>query len=287
MEREIARALSRSVTQAAPGDVTTAPPGVTIAIPNWNHELVLPRSIASGLAAVTALARAGVAAEVLVIDDRSRDGSLTLLRQLEALHYADGLRVLAFDRNSGLPVARNAALVHAAYQHVTFMDADNELIPENLPLFYRAARDTAAAAIYGNLIWQEDEGAAGLGSQAALLSNESMQTRIFTENYVDAFALFDRMQVRDAGSYLSAPEVSAREDWELYLHLAVSGRKIVFVPTVFGIYHVLAGSMIQEAAGEHETQKGYIRRVFNQLGLREHLPLNTRHLRYHPDIGYL
>jgi len=287
MEREIARALSRFVTQAAPGDVTTAPPGVTIAIPNWNHEFVLPRSIASGLAAVAILKRLGVAAEVLVVDDRSRDGSLTLLRQLEALHYADGLRVLAFDRNAGLPVARNAALVHATYRHVTFMDADNELIPENLPLFHRAACDTAAAAVYGNLIWQEDEGAMGLGGHASVTSNESMQTRIYAENYVDAFALFDRMQVRDAGSYLSAPEVSAREDWELYLHLAASGRKIVFVPAVFGIYHVLAGSMIQEAASEHETQKGYIRRVFNQLGLREHLPLNTRHLRYHPDIGYL
>jgi len=287
MEREINRALSRSVTQAGLGDLPTAPPGVTIAIPNWNHEFVLPRSIGSALAAATALASSGVAAEVLVIDDRSRDGSLTLLRQLEALHYADGLRVLAFARNGGLPVARNAALIHATYRYVTFMDADNELVPENLSLFYRAARDTGAAAVYGNLLWQEDDGTAGFGEQVALTSNESMQSQIFSQNYVDAFALFDRVQVRDVDSYLNAPEVAAREDWELYLHLAASGRKIAFVPAVFGIYHALAGSMIQEAAVGHEAQKGYMRRVFDQLGLRDRLPLTTRHLRYHPDIGYL
>src|SRR5688572_28364497 len=51
--------------------------GMTIAIPNWNHELVLPRSVASALDGVGQLARHDVRAEVLVIDDASRDGSLT------------------------------------------------------------------------------------------------------------------------------------------------------------------------------------------------------------------
>ena len=59
--------------------------GVTIAIPNWNHEVLLPRSVLSALRTVAILREQGVPAEVLVIDDFSRDGSLTLLRQLEAL----------------------------------------------------------------------------------------------------------------------------------------------------------------------------------------------------------
>ena len=68
--------------------------GVTIAIPNWNHEILLPRSIASALRAVDLLRNEGVPAEVLVIDDASRDGSQTLLRQLEALYSKAGLRCL-------------------------------------------------------------------------------------------------------------------------------------------------------------------------------------------------
>ena len=42
------------------------PEGVTIAIPNWNHEHLLPRAVSSGLAAVRALGAEGVAAEVLL-----------------------------------------------------------------------------------------------------------------------------------------------------------------------------------------------------------------------------
>src|SRR5579883_1411292 len=95
--------------------------GVSIVIPNWNHELLLPRSISSGLAAVRCLAGENVPAEVMVIDDCSRDGSLTLLRNLEAVYYEDGFRVLARSTNGGLAAARNLGLVHARHRYVIFM----------------------------------------------------------------------------------------------------------------------------------------------------------------------
>lgn len=263
-------------------DARMCPAGVTIAIPNWNHEYVLPRSIGSALRAVKILREHQLHAEVLVIDDYSRDGSLTLLRQLEALYFEEGLRVHALTQNHGLPVARNYALLEAAYRYIVFTDADNELVPENLYQFYRAMTQTGAAVVYGNLIQQEQT-----AGDTTLISNESLQDRIFEVNYIDAFALVDRLQILDAGGYVSSVDVQAREDWELYLHLASSGRRIVFVPLIFGIYYVIEGSMNQEAKESHSRQQAYIRRVFNQLGIREHLALNTRHLRYHPDIGYI
>ena len=257
-------------------------PGVTVAIPNWNHELLLARSVGSALRAVRLLRSTGVPADVLVIDDASRDGSVVLLRQMEALYYGDGLRVLALAHNVGLAGVRNTALREASGGYVVFMDADNELLPENLGCFYRAARDTGAAAVYGNLLsHRRDSG------HVAVLSNESFQDRMFEHNYVDAFGLFDRLQLLDCGGYSDAPAVRSREDWELYLHLAACGRKVVFVPLVFGFYHDLPGSMIKQTARTEDDQKAHVKRVFDQLGTRARLPLNTRHLRYHPDVGYL
>lgn len=278
----IGRAVSRLSGEPESLPARGCPDGVTIAIPNWNHEYLLSRSIFSGMKAAEALRRHNVPAEVLVIDDQSRDGSLVFLRQLEALYYQDGLRVLALARNGGLPVARNHALRHATYRHIAFMDADNELIPDNLHQFYRAIRQTGAAVVYGNLLSQGPD-----TSDITLISNESFQYRAFVENYIDAFALVDRLQILDAGGYLNGLEVQAREDWELYLHLAASGRRIVFVPLVFGIYHRVANSMLQEASESHGAQQRHMRRVFDQVDIRKRLMFNTRHLRYHPDIGYL
>jgi glycosyltransferase involved in cell wall biosynthesis len=257
-------------------------PGVTIAIPNWNHELVLPRAVGSALEAAARLRESGAGAEVLVADDESRDGSVTLLRQLEALHHADGLRAVCLDPNAGLARVRNRALAEAAYRHVLFLDADNELLPDNLPLFYRAATATGAAAVYGNLLTRQ-----GGSSDGSVMSNESFQTRMFVHNYVDAFALFDAVQVSELGGYTADDRVRAREDWELYLHLAASGREVVFVPAVLGYYHDAPGSMIKQSAGHHAAQAAHLRRAFDQFGARGHLPLNTLHKTYHPDIGYL
>jgi glycosyltransferase involved in cell wall biosynthesis len=265
-------------------DATGAPasPEVTIAIPNWNHELLLARSVGSALRAVRLLRARGAGAEVLVIDDASRDGSVVLLRQMEALYYDSGLRVVALARNGGLAGARNAALREAAGRYVVFMDADNELLAENLHHFLRAIRETGAAAVYGNLLSRRRD-----SGHVAVLSNESFQDRMLEHNYIDAFGVFDRLQLLDCGGYSDHASVRSREDWELYLHLAACGRKVVFVPLVFGFYHDLPGSMIKESARDEEGQKAYVTRVYDQLGMRRHLPLNTRHQRYHPDAGYL
>ncbi len=255
------------------------PEGVTIAIPNWNHELLLPRSISSALQAVKRLAAHGVPAETLVIDDCSRDGSLALLRQLEALLYEEGLRVMSLKYNGRLGAARNQALRHATYRYIAFLDADNELIPENVYHFYRAIRDTEAALVFGNLLCQGGE-----AKNQLLHSNESFQARIFRENYIDACCLSDRAQLLDVGGYQTGQSLNGIDDWELNLHLATQGRKLIFVPMLFAIYYTLPNSMINDVP---LPSIYHAHRIYNQLGARDQVPHNTTRLRYHPDIGYL
>ncbi len=269
-----------------PGSPLRTPPeGVTIAIPNWNHEYLLPRSVGSALRAVRDLRARGIAADALVVDDQSRDGSLTLLRQFEALYFEDGLRVLALPQNGGLPAkTRDHALRRATYRYIVFMDADNELVPNNLYHFYRAIKDMRAALVYGNLIHID-----AFGEAQTLVSNESFQTRMMAQNYIDAFALADRTQLLDAGGHLDTRDIIAREDWEMNLHLAAVGRRVVFVPLVMGFYHDVPGSITKATtdAAIHVAQHRLIHRIYNQLNIRGKMTSNTRHLRYHPDIGYL
>ncbi|HTU18722.1 MAG TPA: glycosyltransferase family A protein [Gemmataceae bacterium] len=255
--------------------------GVTIAIPNWNHELLLPRAISSALRAVAQLRDAGVPGEVLVIDEASRDGSPLLLRQLEALYYRDGLRVLSMSDTGSLAASRNLALINARYRYVAFLDADNELIPENLPTFVRALEETEAAMVYGNLLVRTPVSRCAMN----LLSNESVQLKLFQFNYIDAFALVDRCQFFDLGGYQES--YRALEDHEMWQHLAVNGRKIVFVPLVFGYYYVLPSSMGMTAGNKATETAAHNMRIYNQLQARSHLPLNTRWLRFHPALGYL
>jgi glycosyltransferase involved in cell wall biosynthesis len=257
-----------------------ARPGVTIAIPNWNHEIMLPRAIASALRAAGLLREEGIPSEVIVIDDASRDGSQTLLRQLEALYAQDGFRCLALGANVGLATVRNRAMEHARYRYLSFLDADNELVPENLPLFVRTLEQTGAAVAYGNLLVRTP-----VADYAHyVLSNESMQMKIFRGNYVDAFSVWDRVQLHDVGGFETS--FNALEDYEMWLHLATNGRRIVFVPAVLGYYYALPVSLALDRQKQDATV-GRICRMYDQVKVREFLQMNTCHLRYHPELGYL
>lgn len=257
------------------------PLGVTIAIPNWNHEYLLGRSIHSALCAVEALRQHQVPAEVLVIDDFSRDGSVTLLRQLEALYFEQGLCVHIKAYNSGLADTRNFALRHARYRYILALDADNEVFPQNVYTFYRSILATGAAAVYGNLIAVE------FGKQPErLVSNESIQDHLFLGNAIDALMLIDALQVLELGGYYA--EIKRREDWDLNLHLITNGRLVIFVPIALGYYHILPDSMITEMSpSEESSQRARVRRMYDQLGLRRTHLMRTRHLRYHPDLGFI
>jgi glycosyltransferase involved in cell wall biosynthesis len=254
--------------------------GVTIAIPNWNHELLLPRAILSAMRALALLEEAGVPGEVLVIDDFSRDGSVTLLRQLEALYHRSHFRYLAFGANAGVSASRNQALMHARYRFIAFLDADNELIPENLPILLETLEQTGAAAAYGTLLVRS----AAATQARGFASNESMQGRLFLDSYVDAFSVFDRRQLLDVGGF--EPTQPIREDFELWQHLATCGRRTVFVPVVLGYYYALPGSMGRDPEKWYDVSVR-IRRIFNQVRVRPNMPMNTYHLRYHPAMGYL
>ena len=205
------------------------------------------------MAAVRILRSQGIPAEALVIDDCSRDGSLTFLRQLEALHYQDGLRVLARASNSGLAAARNLALEQAHHRYIVFMDADNELLPENMPLFRRALIETGAAMAYGNLIVSQ----VTAGNACGILNNESFQHRMFQGNYIDAFSMVDRVQLLDVNKF--SPSLAGIEDYEMWLHLACNGRRLVFVPLVFGYYYLMPNSMITQH--DCSTSQPRIKRV--------------------------
>lgn len=253
--------------------------GITFVIPNWNHELVLARAVESALRAGAVLARHDLKAETIVVDDASRDGSVVLLRQLEALYADRGLRALGLPENRGPCGARAAAVGAAGYRYVVWMDADNEVIAENVPLFYRAIRDTGAAVVYGNLMRDEIDA-------HGLCSHESFRPAMFAGNYIDTFALCDAEQLRDAGGFWDDPR-NTLEDWELWQHLAACGRKLVHVPVAFGYYYRCHLSRVQEACQDVKAFQ-LLQRAYRQFpAARDTFPLNTKHLRYHPDVGWL
>lgn len=247
---------------------------VAICIPNWNHAKFLPRSVGSAVAACRALAKAGVEAQVIVADDDSRDGSQKLLFSF-AVQNPGLVDVIFAPSNQGLATTRNQLLAHSTARYICFLDADNELLPQNLPLFYRAIKETGAAVIYGNLIMHDGQRSVGFAS------NDFLHGEFYEDNYVDAFALYDSEALKAAGGYRKS--MTSHEDWEMYLHLIAEGNQLVFVPITMGYYFVNENSMLANHNFEHKD----MHRIYNQRNTTFPVGFDARRVMYHPEIGWL
>ncbi len=106
-----------------------AQPAVTIVIPIFNEEAVLPE-LCRRLAAVFD-AHPQVKWDALLVDDGSRDRSAALVQEQAARDPRFAL--LQFSRNFGFQAALSAGLAHAQGQAIVTMDADLQDPPELIP----------------------------------------------------------------------------------------------------------------------------------------------------------
>lgn len=133
-------------------------PDLSIVVPVYNEAAGLPqlhRRLCDCLAAEAA-AR-GLKAEIVYVDDGSRDGSGNVAVSLPA----DGVDVqaVALSRNFGKEAALMAGLDHARGDALLFMDGDGQHPPEMIPAFIRLWQDEGYDVAYAVKADRSDEAA--------------------------------------------------------------------------------------------------------------------------------
>ncbi|MBT2801002.1 glycosyltransferase family 2 protein [Halomonas sp. ISL-56] len=117
---------------------------ISLVVPAFNEEASIPLFIEAFM-----LARKEWAfdSHVIIVDDGSSDGSLTLLRQyaneLECVHY------IAFSRNFGKEAALSAGIDHASGHGVVLMDVDLQHPLSTIPKFVEVWHDQGIDIVYG------------------------------------------------------------------------------------------------------------------------------------------
>lgn len=106
-------------------------PTVSVAIPVFNEEQVLPELLRRTLAVLDLLP--GGPHELVLVDDGSHDGTLSILESVAQDDHR--IVVLSLSRNFGHQAALSAALDHVTGDVAILMDADLQDPPETIPRF--------------------------------------------------------------------------------------------------------------------------------------------------------
>lgn len=116
-----------------------ATPRVSVIVPVYDEEATVARVVRRVL-------DGGRAAEVLVVDDGSQDGTL---RVLEAIRDPR-LRVLRHERNRGKGAALRTGFAAATGDVIVVQDADLEYDPEDYPALLAPILEGKADAVFGS-----------------------------------------------------------------------------------------------------------------------------------------
>ncbi len=119
--------FAEDLTQAVASSL--APPKISIVIPLYNEEESIPHLVE---AVDAAIAHYGQPAEVIIVDDGSKDRSFELLRKVA--ENDPRYTIIRFRRNFGQTAAFAAGFAHARGEVVITMDADLQNDPMDIPL---------------------------------------------------------------------------------------------------------------------------------------------------------
>jgi glycosyltransferase involved in cell wall biosynthesis len=220
------------------------PPGLSVVIPLYNHAAYVGQAIES------VLAQAPAAAEIIVVDDGSDDGSAGIVRE----RFGGRPEIVLWSQpNQGAHHALNAGIHRATGEVIAILNSDDAFVPGRfeacLSVLRRNPGITAVTTALGFMDergaecanpWYEDSRreCAAIGDPAlALIHRNYFMT---TSNLVirrDAF--------REVGFFRG---LRYAHDLEFFLRLLRAGRRIEFLDRPLLRYRLHAGNTIREDA---------------------------------------
>jgi glycosyltransferase involved in cell wall biosynthesis len=207
-------------------------PRVTIVVPTRDRAKTLGRVLAS----VLAQEPAGIA-EVIVVDDGSRDGTRDILAPL-----ADASRLILLQGAGRGPAnARNVGIRQAQAAVIAFTDDDCEVPRDWAARLLARLEDTSASVVGGRLVAAPDAPRPARLSQAissglaAALNVPVTDARFLTTNN----AAYRAEALRAIGGFDESFDGAAGEDRDLHARLRAAGQRLVYAPEIVVLHRPL------------------------------------------------
>lgn len=141
---EIVNAVNRPARSAE-----RSGPSVAIVIPAYNEERFIGRCVAS------CLRQTSLPDEIIVVNNRSTDGTETIVRRLQAENRHIPIRILTQNEYQGITPTRNCGFDQVRSTVIGRIDADSVIAPNWVATIRRRFRDPAVDAVTGPVFYYD------------------------------------------------------------------------------------------------------------------------------------
>lgn len=235
---------------------------VSIIIPAYNQGHFL------GAAIESALGQTYPNVEVIVVDDGSTDDT----PQVAAGYAGERLRVVR-QANAGLSAARNTGIRHARGKFLSYLDSDDQFLPEKIALLMEAMQsDPQIGLVAGQAIPVDEQ-----GNQIGRIFDEPLPAqpeRLLLGNPLHVGSVLVRQSWQERAGFFDE-RLRSYEDWDMWLRLGLLGCGMRFVSRPVSLYRFHGRQMTRD--GRQMTTATFA--VLDNLFARTDLPQSWLALR--------
>jgi Glycosyl transferase family 2 len=192
-------------------------PRASIIIATHNRPEFLPRAVHSAR-----LSAAGV--EIIVVDDASSEKTAEVCKGLSGIKYVRA------ERNQRLGGARNIGLIASSGDYISFLDDDDQRLPDSLSLQIELMeREPSAGLIFGQAIIGDNEGNSQQGYYPRECPQGDLFWKLLTQNFIPCGSVVFRRSCLSRIGLLD-DDCCGIEDWDLWVRIAEI-YPVIAVPT--------------------------------------------------------
>jgi hypothetical protein len=161
--------------------------------------------------------------------------------------------------NRGLPAARNAALAHSGAETVSFLDADDLMLPAHLESLGTVLREHAEVTMVSGTALRIDERGRELagGLRTEVVHGPEL---LLGNPFTVGACMVRRAAVEQVGGFDES--LVAAEDWDLWVRLALAGHRFRRIDTPAHLYRQHEGQMTTQGARMRDGQLNVLDKVF-------------------------
>jgi glycosyl transferase family 2 len=228
-------------------------PRVAVVIPVYN----LARFVGEAIESVLAQTLPPDQLEIVVVDDGSTDDSAAVVAR-----YEPRVRVVR-QANRGLAAARNAGIRASSAPWLTFLDADDRVLPEKLAAQLALADARPDVGLVYTGVIHVDEDGRPLPQRGWATFEGDVLPRLVLGNLIHPLvALVRRADVDAVGGFDETLRGRGAEDWDLWLRVSLRGVRWGLVDRPLAEYRVRTDGMHQHAGGMAENRIAVLDKLF-------------------------
>lgn len=241
-------------------------PLVSVVIPTFNHAKLLRRALDS------VVAQTFDNWEAIVVNNFSTDETIDVVQSFND----DRIKLINFRNNEIIAASRNRGIHDSRGQYVAFLDSDDNWYPGKLQKCLDQAKLGAQFVCHGELWINSDlstrEVMYGPASRADYLS------LLYRGNRISTSATFIETQLlRAVSGFDESAEIVTAEDYDLWMRIAATNPKTVFIAETLGEFHRLANSASSAVLQNLSSEKVVLRKHFAQQPNGFSTKLRQRH----------